>query len=115
VRPGRAELGPEPVSQPVDDVLGACPVDRDRHRWFVVQPWDVAETHRAPGAELEPEEVLERAGHPGPPRLSVDRGQRDAVDQDPAGVGFVQLAQQLDQRRLPGAVLTDDRRHTAGR
>ena len=65
--------------------------------------------------ELEPEEVLERAGQPVPPGPGPNPAQRDGVDHDLPGRGLVHLGQQLDQGRLPGAVLPDDGHHRAGR
>ena len=37
-----------------------------------------------------------------------------AVEQDAAFVGIVEARQQLDERRLAGAVLADERQHLAG-
>ncbi len=67
------------------------------------------------GLELEPEEVLERAGQPRAPFVGRHAGQLDAVDQDPARVRLVELGQEFDERRLAGAVLADDGDDRAGR
>ena len=66
------QVGPSWVSSPagscVDHVVGAGPVDRRADRRLVVEPRHVAQADGVPGAELEPEEVLERAGQPRAPR-----------------------------------------------
>ena len=73
------------------------------------RPTDVA------GGKLEAEEVLEGAGQARAPLVGPHAGEGSAVDQDPAGRRLVQLAEQLDERRLAGAVLPDERHHRARR
>src|SRR6266704_1314288 len=72
---------------------------------YVVDAGHVAEPDRLPGQQLEAEEVLERPGEPGAPLVGGQPREVDVVDQDPARRRRVQLAQQLDQRGLAGAVL----------
>ena len=115
VVPRRAELGVEPGRQAVDDVVGAGPVDGADHRRHVVEPRLVADADALAGDQLEAEEVLERPGQPGPPRPARDRREVDAVDGDAPGRRAVHPGQQLDERRLAGAVLADDRHDGAGR
>ena len=78
VVPRDAELRVEPACEPVDDVARARPVDRGLDRGPVVEPVEVAEPDGLAGAELEPEEVLERAGEPrrATPRPACARGRR---------------------------------------
>ena len=66
------------------------------------------------GTQLEPEEVLERAGEARPPLLGGHAREVDAVDRDRARRRLVEAAQQLHERRLARAVLADDRDHRAG-
>ena len=63
VGPGRPELGLEPGGQALDTTSSAParPTAADDRR-LVVEPRHVAEADRLAGAELEAEEVLERAG-----------------------------------------------------
>jgi len=55
--------------------------------------------------QLEADEVLEHRGEAGAPGVEVDLAQVDAVDLDRAGLGIVEAAEELGERRLPGAVL----------
>ena len=64
--------------------------------------------------QLESNEVLEDRRHPRPPAIEVELAQIDAVDLDGAGLGVVEPAEQLGQRRLAGAVLADDRQRRPG-
>ena len=64
--------------------------------------------------QLEADEVLEHRGQPRAPRRQVELAQVDAVDLDRAGLRVVQPAQQLGERRLAGAVLSDDGERRAG-
>ena len=82
VVPRRPELRVEPGGEPLDDVVGAGPADR------VGRPPGgrrCGARRRRPtvrlGEELEPEEVLERAGQPLPPLVARDAGEVDAVDE----------------------------------
>ena len=67
-----------------------------------------------PGAQLEAEEVLVRAGQAVPPLVGGHAGQLGAVDEDPPVGRLVELRQQLHERGLAGAVLADDGHHRAG-
>ena len=113
------QVGPSCVSRPDgrrdDDVVGAGALDgRDDGR-LVVQARHVAEADGLARAELEAEEVLERAGQARPPLVGGHAGERRVVDEDRARRRLVHLRQQLDQRRLAGAVLADDGDDRAGR
>ena len=83
-------------------------------RRLVVQARHVAEADGVARAELEAEEVLERAGQPRAPLVGRHARQRRVVDEDRARRRLVHLRQQLDQRRLAGAVLADDGDDRAG-
>ena len=61
-----------------------------------------------PRAELEAEEILERARQARAPLVGRHARQRRVVDEDRARRRLVHLREQLDQRRLAGAVLADD-------
>ena len=68
-----------------------------------------------PRPKLEPEEILECARQARPPLVGRHARQRRLVDEDRARRRLVHLGEQLDQRRLAGAVLADDRDDRAGR
>src|SRR5947207_601026 len=68
-----------------------------------------------PFAKFEPEEILERAGEPCTPLVSRHARERRVVDRDRSGRRLVHLREQLDERRLAGAVLADDRDHRSRR
>src|SRR5207245_11314272 len=106
--PGGPELGLEPGGQPGHHILRAGPVDGGDDRGLVIQTRYVADTHRMTSAQLEAEEVLEGARQVRAPVVRRHSRQRRAVDQDAPGRRLVQLAQQLDERRLARAVLADD-------
>ncbi len=63
---------------------------------------------------LEADEILEHRGDARSPRSEVELSQVDTVDLDRARLRVVQPAQQLGERRLAGAVLSDDRQRRAG-
>ena len=65
--PGRPELRVEAFRQTRDDIVGAGARHGGRHGRLVVEPRQIADADTVPGAEFEAEEVLERAGQPGPP------------------------------------------------
>ena len=60
-------------------------VDRGAHSGLVVHAWHVSKTHRVPGAELEPEEILERARQARPPLGRGDSRERCVVQEYAAG------------------------------
>src|SRR5207244_11027563 len=64
--------------------------------------------------ELILREVLKDRRDPALPRDWVDVAQIDPVDGDPAGGWIVEAAEQLDQRRLAGAIRADDCQRPAG-
>jgi hypothetical protein len=97
-----------------DDVVRARPSDRVGDGGNVVEPRHVADADRLAGDELEAEEVLERTGEPLAPLGCRHARQRLPFDEDLPRRRFVELAEQLDQCRLAGAVLTDERHHRAG-
>ena len=66
------------------------------------------------GQEPERRVVLEAGRQPLPPGDRVDLGERHVVDQDAALGRAVQAAQQLDQGRLPGPAVADERDRAAG-
>ncbi len=113
--PGRPELRVEARGQARHHVVGPRSGHRARDRPLVVQARHVADAHRVAGGKLEAEEVLEGAGQARAPLVGPHAGERRAVDQDPAGRRLVQLAEQLDERRLARAVLPDERHHRARR
>ena len=113
------QVGPSWVSSPASkrSMTSSAPArpTAASDRRLVVVARLVAEPDAVLGAELEPEEVLERAGQPGPPPVGRHAGQVDAVDEDAAARRLVELGEQLHERGLAGAVLADDRDHRAGR
>ena len=112
------QVGPSCVSrpgrQPRDDVVGAGALDGRDDRGLVVHARHVADADGVAGAELEAEEVLERAGQARAPLVGRHARERRVVHEDRAGRRLVQLGEQLDQRRLAGAVLADDGDDRAG-
>ncbi len=64
--------------------------------------------------QLEADEVLEHGGDARAPRREIELAKVDAVDLDRARLRIVQAAQQLGERRLAGAVLSDDGERRAG-
>ena len=64
--------------------------------------------------KLEADEVLEDRGDARPPRLDVELAQVGAIDFDCTLLRIVQTAEQLGDRRLAGAVLSDDRQRRSG-
>ena len=115
VRPGRAQLGVEPRLQVRDDVVGAGPTDGRDHSGFVVDTNHVAKADRLARAKLETEEVLKRPGQAAAPLVRRHARQRRVVHEYAARRRLVHLREQLDQRRLAGAVLADDGHDRAGR
>ena len=111
--PGGAELRLEARGELLDDVARAGPLDGRRHRRRVVEPRQVADADGVARPELEPEEVLKRAGEPRTPRIRRHARELDAVDQDAPAGRLIQAAQELHQRRLAGAVLPHDGDHRA--
>ena len=113
------QVGPSCVSRPAGSrtITSSAParLTAVATAALVVEPRQIADADGVPGAELEAEEVLEGAGEP---RAPVDGGNArevGSIDEDAAARRLVHLRQQLDQRRLAGAVLADDRDHRAGR
>ena len=98
-----------------DHVVGAGAADRRQHGGLVVDARHVAEADRLPRAELEAEEVLERARQARPPLVGRHAGERRVVHENAPRRRLVHLREQLHERRLAGAVLADDGDHGAGR
>ena len=106
---------PNDGSTPDAHVAPNCVSSPDgSHRGEVVHPHDIAEPDGLPGQEFEAEEILEGAGQPRAPLRRRQAGQRDVIDEDLARRRFVQLREQLDERRLAGTVLADQRHDRAG-
>src|SRR5437773_2474057 len=74
----------------------------------------VADPDRVTRAELEAEEVLERARQPLAPCVRRHTREVRTVDENSPAGRLVELREQLHQRRLPGAVLANDRHDRAG-
>jgi hypothetical protein len=66
------------------------------------------------GSELEPEEVLECARQSLPPLVSLHASEIRVIYPNPTGARLVKLGEQLDQRSLTRAVLTDYGNDSAG-
>ena len=111
-------VGPSCVSRPDGRraTTSSAPraIDGRDDRGLVVQARHVAEADRLAGAELEAEEILERAGQPRAPLVGRHARERRVVHEDRARRRLVHLREQLDQRRLAGAVLADDGDDRAG-
>ncbi len=84
------------------------------HRHRVFDARHVAQPHRLAHAELEPGKVLEGGADTRSPPLHVERGQVHTVHENAPLVRPIEAAQQLDQRRLAGAVLPHQRYHRPG-
>ena len=97
-----------------DYVAGAGAPDRCHHRRLVVEARHISEADGLAYAELEAKEVLKRAGQTRSPFVSGHSRERRVVDENRARRWLVHLGEQLDQRRLAGAVLTDDGYDRAG-
>src|SRR6185312_1227612 len=95
--------------QALDDVVGARAPDRGLDDRALVQTVEIAEADGVVGPELEPEEILERTGEPGAPLVGRELDEIVPVDLDASRRRCVELADQLDERRLAGAVLSHDR------
>ena len=65
--------------------------------------------------QFEADEVLEHRGDPRTPGLEIEVPHVDSVDLNGALLRVVQAAEQLGDRRLAGAVLTDDGEGPSGR
>src|SRR5262249_9004714 len=65
--------------------------------------------------QLEADEILEDSGHPRSPGSRIDVAQINAVDLNRARLRIVQTTQKLRERRLAGAVLSDDGEGGSGR
>ena len=109
-----AELRLEPGRQPLDHVVRSGPLDGRDHRGLVVEAGHIADAHGMARPELEPEEILKRAGEPRPPFVGAHAREVDAIHQDATAGRLVQPAQELHERGLAGAVLADDGDHRAG-
>ena|SRR5208282_171152 len=93
-------------------VIGASTIDGSNDGRFIIESRDVAESHRVTRAKLKPEKILERSRDVLAPIVSRNPRQVHSIDEDPSLVGLVEPGQQLNQRTLAGAVLSDDRNHT---
>ena len=94
-----------------DDVIGARAIDCGNDGRLVVDPRDVAETHRMARLKLEAEKILERTRDVLAPFVNPNPREVDSIYKDASLVGRIEPRQQLDQRTLTGAVLADDRNH----
>ena len=108
VGPALAELRGQPVVETVEHVGGVGSAKCDGDGGGVVVGGQVAEADDVLRVQLEPDEVLETGGDPGPPLAYVDPAEVDVVNGDDAVGRVIEPAEQLDQRRLAGAVLPDD-------
>ena len=82
----------------------------------VVQQLDRAEADVVAHRQLVVDEVLEDRGDAAPPRAArVTRVSRTPSTSDAARLRLVEPREQLDERRLAGAVQADDRERLAGR
>jgi len=98
----------QPRRQPDDHIVGAGAADGGDDCALVVQSRDVAQAHRVAGSKLEAEKVLKRTRHPRAPLVGGHARERLVVDRDGARGRLVELAEQLDEGALAGAVLADD-------
>src|SRR5262249_4571511 len=71
--------------------------------------WCASRRHVLAERQLEANEVLEHGRKTRSPGGEIERAEIDAVDVDRSLLRVIQAAQQLRQRRLARAVLTDDR------
>ena len=92
--------------------MPACRAAGQRSR---CRPAEVADRDVLGGAELVGHVVLEHHADPVAELGRVQVAQVGAVPQDPAAIGVVEPAQQLDQRALAGAVVPDERDRLAVR
>ena len=102
------EIGPEPGEESLGAALLRAPVD-DRQPGGAARDL-LAEEDVVGRAEGRNEvELLVDHGHPGPERIGggADRP-LDTLDEDPTGVGVNGTAEDLHERALPGAILTEE-------
>ena len=76
--------------------------------------WRACRRHVVAQRQLEADEVLEHGRDARAPRREIELANVHAVDLDRAGLRIVQPAQQLRDRRLAGAVLSNDGERRAG-
>src|SRR5207237_9725649 len=80
--PGRTELRLEPGRQPGNHVVGPRAIDGRNDRGLVVEAGDIPDPDGMTRPEFEPEEILERAGEPRPPRIGGHAREIDSVPED---------------------------------
>src|SRR5439155_10397038 len=112
--PGRSQLRLQSGSEAFQHILGSGAVYGRHHRRLVFKPGNVADAYGMARAEFETKEVLERAGETRSPFVGRDPREIQSVDQNAPLVGLVEAAQQLHERALAGAVLSDNGHHRTG-
>ncbi len=100
--------------QALDHLVGEAAPRRFADALAIVAGLDPADGDVLAGGQVVAHEVLEDDADVAAQRGEVVIAQVAAVEQDPALVRVVEPRQELDQRRLAGAVLADQRQHLAG-
>jgi len=104
----------EPVRQPVDELERACAIERGTDPRFVAHDLDRAETDVVADGEVVVDEVLEDRREAAAPAADRVLGKVAPVDGDPPALRLVEPREELDERRLAGAVQPDDRERASG-
>ena len=104
-----AERGVVALGKAGDQLVGAGLLARADDRLAVGDLWHVAEPDVLRGRRLVVDVVLEHRADLRAQLVGIEVADVDAVDQDPALDRVVEAADELEQRRLAGAVAADDR------
>ncbi len=111
MRPRWTKLGLEAGGKVLDDVGRTRTFDRTGNRWRIIPARQVTNTDAVLHPEFESAKVLKSTRDARSPLVRRHPSQLGAIDQNSAGCRLVQPAQELDQRRLPSAILAHDRDH----
>src|SRR5690606_20236586 len=109
------ELRPIAARELIDELARAPFLGGFAPALFVVEEPLVAGADVLADHHLVAREVLEDHADPLAERALVPLLEIPSVEQDPAGGRPIEPRQELDQRRLPGAVLADEREARAAR
>jgi hypothetical protein len=109
------QLGLVPVREPLQERRGTAGGRGRLDPGAVADLRQPADPDRLAGQEPEADEVLVRTGRRRPPAVQVEVPKVHAVDCDRSLVGVVEAAQELDDGRLAGAVVADERHGRARR
>src|SRR5437763_14823336 len=109
-----AQHGVELLGQLVDDAPRPRPIDGSLDAGALGDRLYLPEADVFQRAELIPYEILEEDADAVAQIAGIDVAQIDAAVQDPPSAGLVQPQEELDERRLPRAVVAHQRQLPAG-